>query len=149
MLTGLAMFSEHPILGVGAANYYNNYQRYTQAIGLEFRSTARDPHSLYIQLLAETGILGALTFIGMAFFLFRALNRACRDIERVPYLAEWLPWISSIRFALLSYLMTSVFLHNAYIRYFWILVAMALAGIQITYTLLSNSERHLTTQARR
>lgn len=149
MLTGLAMFGEHPILGVGAANYYNNYQRYAQVVGLEFRATARDPHSLYIQLLAETGILGAIAFLGLAISLLLALNRACRDIGQVPYLSDWLPWISSIRFALISYLMTSVFLHNAYIRYFWILVAMALAGIQITYTLLSNSERHLTTEARR
>jgi hypothetical protein len=45
--------------------------------------------------------------------------------------------------------MTSVFLHNAYIRYFWILVAMALAGIQITYTLLNNSEKSLAAEARR
>ena len=148
MLTGLAMFTEHPILGVGTANYFNNYQRYAQAIGLEFRATARDPHSLYIQLLAETGILGTVAFLGMVFFLFDALNKACRDVERLPYLSNWLPWLSSIRLALLSYLMTSIFLHNAYIRYFWILVAMALAGIQITYILLNNSERHLTAEAR-
>ena len=149
MLTGLTMFAEHPILGVGAGNYPTNYQRYAQLIGLEFRTQARDPHSLYIQLLAETGILGTVAFLGMVICLFDALNKACRAIERVPQLSEWLPWISALRLAILSYLLTSVFLHNAYIRYLWILIAMALTGIQITYILLSNLERNAPLEARR
>lgn len=141
MLTGLTMFASHPIFGVGAGNYPLNYQHYAQLIGIEFRAQARDPHSLYVQLLAETGILGALAFLGMIFFLIRALNRSCRNLELSPHLHDWLPWISAIRLAIISYLLTSIFLHNAYIRYFWILVAMALAGIQITDSLLKNSER--------
>jgi len=149
MLTGLAMFAEHPILGVGTGNYPTNYQRYAQLIGIEFRATARDPHSLYVQVLAETGILGAITFFGMIFFLLDALNKACRAIERSPNLGDWLPWINAIRLAILSYLMTSFILHNAYIRYLWILVAMALVGIQITYNLLNNSDRSLSIEAGR
>lgn len=148
MLTGLAMFAEHPILGVGAGNYPTNYQRYAQLIGIEFRTEARDPHSLYIQLLAETGILGTIAFLGIAFFLFDALNKACAAIEKSPRLADWLPWISSYRFAILSYLLTSIFLHNAYIRYLWILIAMALTGIQITYNLLNHGERSESVEAR-
>jgi len=148
MLTGLTMFASHPILGVGAGNYPTNYQHYAQLIGIEFRAQARDPHSLYVQLLAETGILGTIAFLGMVFFLIRALNRACRNIELSPHLHDWLPWISSIRLAIISYLLTSIFLHNAYIRYFWILVAMALAGIQITDSLLKNSERSTSMEAR-
>ena len=148
MLTGFAMFAEHPILGVGAGNYNTNYQRYAQLIGIEFRAEARDPHSLYIQLLAETGLLGTIAFLGIAFSLFDALNKACRAIEGSPRLADWLPWISSYRFAILSYLLTSIFLHNAYIRYLWILIAMALTGIQITYNLLNHGERNGTVEAR-
>jgi O-antigen ligase len=148
MLTGLSMFAEHPILGVGTANYPTNYQRYAQLIGIEFRAEARDPHSLYIQLLAETGILGTVTFSGIVFCLFSALGRAGQAIEKAPHLEEWLPWLNAIRLMILSYLLTSVFLHNAYIRYFWILVAMALAAIQITYNLLDRSERSTPFEAR-
>lgn len=149
MLTGLAMWTDYPILGVGAGNYKPNYQRYAQFVGIEFRAEPRDPHSLYVQLMAETGILGTVAFLGMILFLFDALNRACRDIEKSPHLTEWLPWMSALRFAILSYLLTSVFLHNAYIRYLWILIAMALAGIQITHNLLSNLERNMPVEARR
>ncbi len=126
----------------------HNYQRYAQLIGIEFRTEARDPHSLYVQLLAETGILGTIAFLGMIYFLFDALNKACRALEGAPQLAGWLPWISAYRFAILSYLLTSIFLHNAYIRYLWILIAMALTGIQITYNLLNNGERNGTVEAR-
>jgi O-antigen ligase len=149
MLTGLTMFAAHPILGVGAGNYPTNYQHYAQLIGIEFRAQARDPHSLYVQLLAETGILGAIAFLGMVLFLIQALNKACRSIELSPHLHDWLPWISAIRLAITSYLLTSIFLHNAYIRYFWILVAMALAGIQITDSLLKSSERSSSIEVRR
>jgi putative inorganic carbon (hco3(-)) transporter len=149
MLTGLTMFASHPILGVGAGNYPLNYQHYAQLIGIEFRAEARDPHSLYVQLLAETGILGTIVFLAMVFFLFQALSKARRATELSPHLHEWLPWISAIRLAILSYLLTSIFLHNAYIRYFWILVAMALAGIQITDNLLNNSKRSPTIEVRR
>ena len=149
MLTGLTMFASHPILGVGAGNYPLNYQHYAQLIGIEFRAQARDPHSLYVQLLSETGILGTIAFLSMVFFLIRALNRACRNLELAPHLHDWLPWISAIRLAIISYLLTSIFLHNAYIRYFWILVAMALAGIQITDSLLKNSERSSLAEAHR
>jgi hypothetical protein len=84
----------------------------------------------------------------MAFFLFDALNKACRAVEGSPRHADWLSWMSSYRFAILSYLLTSIFLHNAYIRYLWILIAMALASIQITYTLLNPGERNGTVEAR-
>ncbi len=149
MLTRLAMFEEHPILGVGVSNYPIQYQPYAQLIGIEFRSEARDPHSLYIQLLAETGILGTATFLGMVFFLINALGRAGRAIENVHRLEEWLPWLNSIRMAILSYMLTSVFLHSAFIRYFWLLVAMALAGIQITYHMLNKEEYNIPLEARR
>jgi putative inorganic carbon (HCO3(-)) transporter len=148
MLTGLAMFAAHPVFGIGTANYRPSYQQYTQLVGLEFRAEARDPHSLYVQILAETGILGAIAFLGLVFSLLNALNKACLDIEQSPRLSEWLPWMNAIRLAIMSYLLTSFFMHNAYFRYFWILVAMGLAGIQITYNLLNRSERETSIEAR-
>jgi putative inorganic carbon (HCO3(-)) transporter len=142
MLTGLAMFAEHPVLGVGTANYRPNYQQYTQLIGLEFRAEERDPHSLYVQILAETGIFGVIAFLGLVVSLLNTINKAVLAIEQKPRFAHWLPWMNSIRMALISYLLTSFFMHNAYFRYFWILVAMALAG----NNMLENLERNKTSR---
>ncbi len=138
MLTGLKMFSENPLLGVGAGNYPNNYQEYTRHIGLELSSGERDPHSLYVQILAETGIIGGLTFIGFAALLLVNLSLAQQSIKHLPAYRNWEPWVSAIQLTMISYLITSFFLHGGYIRYFWILTAMAISAIQLTEKWLSN-----------
>jgi len=132
MLTGLYMFEFHPLLGVGAGNYSTNYLKFAQLVGLEFRAEQREPHSLYIQFLAETGILGLTAFIGVLYFLFIALNRAKKLISHSPRDLYLLPWVNSIQVSITGYLTASFFLHGAYIRYFWILVALAITAIQLT-----------------
>jgi O-antigen ligase len=132
MLTGLSMFAANPLLGVGAGNYPNNYQEYTQFVGLELRSGERDPHSLYVQILAETGIVGAIAFAGLSVFLLLSLHRSKQSIEHLPIYESWGPWISAIQLTVIGYLLISLFLHGAYLRYFWIFVALAISAIQLT-----------------
>lgn len=136
MLTGLAMFAAHPFLGVGAGNYKNNYLTYSQQFGIELRYEERDPHSLYVQVLAETGLIGFIAFAGVLIALYIALGRARKQTADFPTLSEWLPWLSSLQVALSAYLLAATFLHGAYIRYFWILVALTLAAIRITHDLV-------------
>ena len=57
MLTGLEMFTEHPLLGLGVANYKANYLKYAQIIGIETRSEDREAHSLYVQFWPRPGRL--------------------------------------------------------------------------------------------
>ncbi len=65
---GLAMFADHPWLGVGIGNYAAAYGDYAPPHWYEPLGHA---HNLMIHMLAETGILGALTF--GAFWLALAL----------------------------------------------------------------------------
>lgn len=131
MLTGLYMFASHPLVGVGAGNYPTNYLHYAQIVGLEYRAQQRDPHSLYIQVLSETGILGFLAFIGLIYSLFVGLHRVDKMIRYLPQLKSLIPWVNSMQISLAGYLTSSIFLHGAYIRYFWILVVLAMTGIQL------------------
>lgn len=131
--TGLLMFQYHPILGVGAANYPVNYQDYTQIIGLEVRSEDREAHSLYVETLAETGILGALTFGGILFFALQALSRIKEDVKRSLYHQKWIAWVSAMQVSLMTYLFAALFLHGAYIRFLWILLAMAMTLVTLLY----------------
>lgn len=141
LLTGWTMFIEHPLLGVGAANYPINYQKYTQIVGLEVRSEAREAHSLYVEILAETGIIGFLAFAGIVFFLFRGLARMKSEIVMSGNQKEWLSYISAVQVSLVGYLFSAIFLHGAYIRFFWILTALSLALLQILYETLSSNQR--------
>jgi O-antigen ligase len=132
MLTGLQMFITHPLLGLGSGNYKPSYQEYAQIVGIETRAEPRDPHSLYIQVLAETGILGFITFMGFVISLLAGLGWARKAMQGKRGYETWLPWVSASRLSIISYLTTSIFLHNAYIRYFWILAALAIVAIQLT-----------------
>lgn len=133
ILTGFAMLAEHPISGVGAANYPINYQKYAQIIGIEVRSENREAHSLYVEVMAETGIIGFATFIGLIFFLFRGLSNLKLQLRTTNQVNEWITYISAMQISLAAYLIAAFFLHGAYIRYFWMLVALSLALIQIVH----------------
>jgi len=61
-VAGLRMFLAHPILGVGAGNYNNAYAQYAVACWPEPLGHA---HNYYINVAAETGILGLVTFLGL------------------------------------------------------------------------------------
>jgi O-antigen ligase len=129
--TGLLMFATHPVLGVGAANYPVNYQEYTQRIGLEVRSEDREAHSLYVEMLAETGVIGVAAFLGIIFMVFQALTRIKADVMASVAHQKWVSHISALQVALMSYLFAALFLHGAYIRFFWILLALAMTLITL------------------
>lgn len=64
--TGLKMFQENPVLGVGIGNYYVRYNDYVKKypelnIGVESYSV----HNSYIKVLAETGVIGLLAFLAI------------------------------------------------------------------------------------
>lgn len=150
MLAGLAMFVDHPLLGLGASNYKPSYQHYAQIIGIETRAGPRDAHSLYIQVLAETGILGFVLFMGLIFSLLMALGEARKSVRDNPALVSWLPWLSASRLSIIAYLLTSIFLHSAYFRYFWILAAMAITAIQLTqHMVVSDLPRRIKAESAR
>lgn len=132
MLTGLVMFTDNPVLGVGAGNYPNNYQKYTVEVGLERSTEEQEAHSLYIEILSETGIVGIISFLGFCAFLLIGLYRIRRTITPLLKFQNWVPWISAMQLSIIGYLITSAFLHGGFIRYFWVFVALALSAIQLT-----------------
>ena len=51
------MFMDNPILGIGYENYPANYLDYSIKLGLDPRRTERSAHSLYLEILAEQGLI--------------------------------------------------------------------------------------------
>ncbi|MBL8100206.1 MAG: O-antigen ligase family protein [Anaerolineales bacterium] len=137
IMAGFEMFSDHPIVGIGAANYALNYQKYAQIIGIETRTEQREAHSLYVEIMAETGILGIISFSGFLLALFRGLSNIKSNLMRTRYYAEASTYISAVQVSLISYLFASLFLHGAFLRFFWILSALAMALIQILHELIN------------
>jgi putative inorganic carbon (HCO3(-)) transporter len=121
-------FLDHPGIGVGPGVYFRDYSRtYANRLGLRYLKSERRGHSLYLELAADTGILGLGAFLAMVgtalVLLYRnAKQWRSRDPERALL-------ASSLFFGLFAYLMCGVFLHLSYQRYFWLPLALASAAI--------------------
>jgi len=141
MLTGLAMFTANPFIGVGFANYSDNYWSYAGSLGLESSARnidsedgARQPHSLYIEIMAETGLFGILSFLGFFGLIFQNLFRIRKKYIKKNQMADkdWSAWIISTAMSILTFLIAGFFLHGIGFRFIWVLAGMALALINIS-----------------
>lgn len=131
LLVGAAwrMFLDHPVLGVGAGNYTVHFEEYASDLG----SASRDyedpgephyPHNLYLEVGAETGLVGLLAFGAALAACFRALRRAHASFEEAgdrPSAAL----ARGFEIALVGYLVSSLFLHGHFQRYLWLLFGFA------------------------
>jgi putative inorganic carbon (HCO3(-)) transporter len=127
-LAALEMFRAHPLLGVGPNNFELAYPGYAQHLGLDQRPELRAAHSLYLESLAETGVIGSVAFFGLLGAAVRCALRARRmasDRTRV-LLAE------GALVALVTFLVAAATLHLAYPRYLWTFVALAFASQAVT-----------------
>lgn len=130
VLVAWRIFADHPLFGVGLNNYKFYYQEYAQPLGWDNRREERSAHNLYLEIAAETGLVGLVTFgaiIGAAFYGLKQTERVL--IQRGRYNEAGIVWALAI--GLTGYLAASFFLHGAYPRYFWLLMGIALAVPQL------------------
>ncbi|HET9121626.1 MAG TPA: O-antigen ligase family protein, partial [Solirubrobacterales bacterium] len=125
-LAALQMFRDHPIFGVGPGNYSQHYLSYSERIGLDPRLTPREAHSLYLGALGETGIVGACALFAVLWLAVRGAWRGRRSLRGDDALLA-----EGIFVSLTSFLVAGLFLHAAYPRYLWILVAFGFAAGQL------------------
>ena len=84
------MIEAHPIRGIGAGNFPNTSVHYLLRPGdLLDKSTPafvidtpKVPHNLYLQVLAETGIVGVFLFVGVVGFALLCSLSAARAFRR-------------------------------------------------------------------
>jgi len=116
-LIAVAMFADHPVLGVGPSDYPNLYRDYSRRMGSDPRYQ-REPHSLPLQIAAEQGIAGLLGWLGAGILLIRMV------IARRVW-AE--PVGRTLLVALGTYLFGSLFLHGSQLRIVYMLVGALIA----------------------
>ncbi|MFN8455462.1 MAG: O-antigen ligase family protein [Anaerolineae bacterium] len=140
MMSGLNMFADHPFLGVGVGNYIQHYQKYASRLGLEYRTEGRRAHSTYLEIAAETGLPGLITFGGLFLSVFLNLAQTRRKLRILPDYPRWSTWISGLQIGISAYLFTSTFLHGDYIRYLWLLVTLSVALFHLADHLVVNQK---------
>jgi len=130
MIVATQMFMDYPVLGVGLGNYPLHYQEYSRRLGLDQRAEAREAHSLYLEIAAESGLLGILTFGWLLWSIFSGLRQAHQSLIKTKVFGH-ANLVAAIGFGFSGYLMAGLFIHAAYPRYFWLLVGIALAIPQL------------------
>lgn len=63
----LRIFSDHPLTGSGPATYQQQYPRYTVTVFEQPRYV----HNYYLEMLAESGVIGAAAYLGLILLLVR------------------------------------------------------------------------------
>jgi len=131
------MSNDHPLLGVGIGNFPLNSPDYARGYGeLELVTfiAERDHvvHNVYLQLLAETGLVGIALLLALACMSFIACARAIRSFERAQ---SWAlaSLTRAVAVALAGGLAASFFISNGSDFQIWVLLALgpallALAG---------------------
>lgn len=138
-IIGWTMFMEHPVFGVGAGNFNSNLEAYSRKLGL--RNNVTSAHNLYLEVAAERGVVGFFCFMLIIYSTFKALINSRRAFLKKG-MSDMVSLCDALTISLISYLVTSVFLHDAQIRYFWLLLGIAWSLPQVvisSYGRLANT----------
>lgn len=127
------VFLDHPALGVGPghfAAYYSN--DYGNRLGLVEQTHYYRAHNLYLETLAETGIVGFVCFASIFGVTMGGLWKARKRLAHSdPDLARV---ATAFLISLSAYATSAVFAHLSYPRYFWLLIAVSSAAIRIVHS---------------
>ena len=134
--TAWVTFKNNPLLGVGAGNYTVWFDHYAEQVGSEARGyddpgEIHYPHNLYLEIAAETGVLGLVIFaaiVAMTLAHLRSANRALAD----EGLREAAGVAKALELAVIGYLISALFLHGHFQRYLWLMFGLAAAFARVT-----------------
>ena len=76
----LQAYMEHPVLGIGPGNFEVAWGRHAQ-LDWDTSKIFDDAHSVFLEVLATTGTLGAIAYVALLVLLIRAAIRSLRDRE--------------------------------------------------------------------
>ncbi|MFZ5922338.1 MAG: O-antigen ligase family protein [Chloroflexota bacterium] len=123
------MFLDNPILGVGLGNYNAYYEEYSRKLGIDPRREGRSAHNLYLEIAAERGILGLLLFGSIVALTLAQTFKAEKLFKELGNKSQ-ADLSALLGISILTYLITAIFLHDAFPRFFWVIVGLAWSAPQ-------------------
>lgn len=132
----MRMFGDHLVAGVGAGNYTSHYWPYAYEVGsaavrYDPPGKREQPHSLYLEIASETGLLGLLVFGCAMLIAVAAMYQSRAALLRRGQVAH-AAVVAGIGIALVGYLSSAVFLHAGLQRYLWLILGFAVAAARLT-----------------
>jgi putative inorganic carbon (hco3(-)) transporter len=125
-LAALLAWADHPVLGVGPGEFPQYYRQYADVVGIRVKAVDREAHNLYLGMAAELGLIGLTVFLIIVGLTLRDLARARRAVR--PHDSLMADITTGFMLSIVAYLATGIFLHMSFIRYFWLMLALAAAS---------------------
>ncbi len=128
-LAALNVFLDHPVLGVGPGQGKFYSTEYGNRVGITTLEGTRMAHNMYFQILAEVGVIGFASFMAIVLWiLYQLWQLQARWLHKRQELSNL---AAAFFFSILTYLISAIFLHLSYQRYYWFLLAIAGAAVTI------------------
>lgn len=122
----VAMFSDHPLLGVGPFMAMYNFDKYMPQ-GYKYPLHWLASHNQYLQLLAEKGIFGFLIFLGFILVILRGMNRFIK--KAIDPLGK--TCLIGLKSSVFVYLIAGLALETSYELQFWLTIGLSMALFNI------------------
>lgn len=116
---GIQIFAEYPITGCGFLNSYKVIERYT---GKEMRI-----HNLYLQILADLGIIGFVIYTVIIVILFLKLRVAYKHFASTGNLFMRLQTLAILLYLISVSIVAALGLHFIYSKFDWIVYGLIAA----------------------
>lgn len=126
---GTAMALDHPLLGVGAGNFEVREREYQRETAQVITEGVIAPHNLYLQMQAESGVIGLAAWLAFFSAAAAAAARAWRSARRLAPGRTSLGGLLSagVLAALAGWAVASVPLHLSDFSVLLVVVALAVA----------------------
>lgn len=137
---GMRAFADHPVLGVGQGNLprvigsYQDMETDIWGRGIGGRST----HSMYIEIIAELGVVGATIFLLMLLNLYNKYRIVIEgthplmpDIPQEPASHDSVVYMKALMVSMVGVLVTAAFLSVFYYTQHWLIFALATAVLAV------------------
>ena len=118
---GVRMWRDNPAVGVGFENFSDRFPEYNRRVGID-PDEGSTAHSLALQVLAETGLLGFTLWLVV---LVTALRRLWRTRRRAG--AEVVGLADALLIAVAGYHASAIFQGGSYLMLYWLLLGLCLA----------------------
>src|SRR5258706_733275 len=126
------VFLDHPIFGVGPGHFAEYYSvPYGNRVGLVETTKKYLGHNLYFETLADTGVIGLACFLAILFVIMQSLWKEHRHWGHSH--VEFSNLATAFFLCLFAYVISAVFEHLSYLRYFWPFVALSSAAARIVH----------------
>ena len=126
MIAAFSVFKDHPVFGVGPGMVRYYTQEYARQIGISSIPGDYQAHNLFLGIAADAGLLGLICFVLILFIALRDLALARkRWMSSHP---DWSYMATAFFQVLVAYLVTGLFLHLSYYRFFYMMLALAVVA---------------------